>query len=312
MQLNQLQFLLALSKEGSYLKAAKRLDVSQSTISTAIKNLEDELEYQIIQRSNKGLSFTDKGKLVLEKAVAVDADLRELLNLKNSFWDEMAGKMFIAGASHGYNLQLVDLIIKLQEQYPRLQICLEDRNNWEIIRDVAAGNYLMGLLQLNSIDETFYRSEIEKYSLDFCIVEKGNMCFAVGPKHPLFAKEAVSLQEFLQCSVLTYRYQISETFLNFFQQNGYKDRIMILHDVYTSRNLVEKSNFYATFLPEFGVSYDNENYRQNLKIVPIKDFIWNYKSGWVCRKQGYSGREEKAVRLIQQAWKTMREAEKLV
>lgn len=311
-QLNQLQFLLALSNEGSYLKAAKRLNVSQSTISIAIKNLEDELEYQIIQRSSKGLSFTDKGKLVLEKAAVIDSDWRELLNLRNSFMDEMAGKMFLAGASHGYNLQLVDMIIQLQEQYPRLQICLEDRNNLQIIHDVAAGNDLMGLLQLNSIDEIYYRSEMEKDNLQFYLVEQGNMCFAVGPKHPLFAREAVTLNELLQCSVLTYRYQVSETFLNYLQQKGYQERIMILHDIYTSRNLVEKSTYYATFLPEFGVRYDNENYQQNLKIVPLKDFTWRYKSGWVCRKSGYSEREEKAVQVIQQAWKTMREAKKSI
>ena len=120
MQLNQLQFLLALSKEGSYLKTAKRLNVSQSTISMAIKNLEDELNYQIVQRSNKGISFTEKGQQVLEIAALIDMDIRELLNLKNTFLDEMSGKVFIAGASHGYNLQLVDLIIQLQKQYSKI------------------------------------------------------------------------------------------------------------------------------------------------------------------------------------------------
>ncbi len=142
MQLNQLDYLLALSREGSYQKAAKRLHVSQSTISMAIKNLEDELDYLLVQRSSKGISFTEKGKLVLEKAAAIDTELQELLNLKNTFLDEMAGKVFITGASHYYNLQLVDLIIQLQEQYPRLQICLEDRNNLEIIREVAQGKVI--------------------------------------------------------------------------------------------------------------------------------------------------------------------------
>lgn len=309
MQLNQLEFLLALSREGSYQKAAKRLNVSQSTISMAVKNLEDELDYLLVQRSSKGISFTEKGQQVLEKAAAIEIDLRELLNLKNTFLDEMAGKVFIAGASHGYNLQLVDLIIQLQEQYPRLQICLEDRNNLEIIREVAQGGYLMGLLQLNSIDEIFYQNEIEKYNLDFYIVKQGKTCFAVGPKHPLFDKAEVSLEMFLQSSIITSRYQMSETFLNYFRKKGYRERIVILHDIYTSRNLVEKSNFYATFLPEFGLYYDNENYRQNLKAVPIQNFDWTYKSGWVCRKSGYSLREQKVMQLIQQTWKNIQEVE---
>ncbi len=310
MQLNQLQFLLALSQEGSYMKAAKRLNVSQSTISMAIKNLEDELDYKIVQRGSKGISFTEKGLLVLEKAVSIDMDMRELLNLKNTFLDEMAGKVFIAGASHGYNLQLVDLIIQLQKQYSRLQICLEDRNNLEIIREVAQGNYLMGLLQLNSVDEFFYQSEMEKHNLAFSTVNQGDMCFAVGTNHPLYHRDTVCLEEFLQCSILTSRYQVSETFLNFFQKRGYKERVAILHDIYTSRHLVEKSNYYTTFLPAFALRSDNENYQQNLKAVRISDFNWTYKSGWVYRKANYSIREQKIMQLIQQTWTNLQGVER--
>lgn len=310
MQLNQLQFLLALSKDGSYSKAAKRLGVSQSTISMAVKNLEDELDYQILRRSSKGLQFTEKGQLVLEKAAMIDADLRELTNLKNSFFDEMAGKVFIAGASHGYNLQLVDLIIALQEQYSRLQICLEDRNNLEIIQEVAQGNYLMGLLQLNSIDEIYYQTVMEQYNLEFQAVQEGKICFAVGAKHPYYNCSSVTLKDFLQCSIITSRYQMSDIFLKFFRENGYQDKIVVLHDIYTSRHLVEQSNLYATFLPEFGLHDDNANYQQNLKEVPICDFTCSYQSGWVCRKAGYSFWEKKIMDLIQQTWQTMQKAER--
>ncbi|MBQ3508651.1 MAG: LysR family transcriptional regulator [Peptococcaceae bacterium] len=309
MQLNQLQFLLALSKEGSYLKTAKRLNVSQSTISMAIKNLEDELNYQIVKRSNKGISFTEKGQQVLEIAALIDMDIRELLNLKNTFLDEMSGKVFIAGASHGYNLQLVDLIIQLQKQYSRLQICLEDRNNLEIIREVAQGNYLMGLLQLNSVDEEFYQDELKKNNLVFSTVTQGDMCFAIGPNHPLYHRDAVCLEEFLQHSILASRYQVSEIFLSFFQKHGYKERIAILHDIYTSRHLVEKSNYYTTFLPRFGLHSDNKNYQQNLKEVYISDFKWTYKSGWVYRKDNYSVREKKIIQLIQQTWMNLQGVE---
>ncbi len=309
MQLNQLEYLLALSREGSYQKAAKRLHVSQSTISMAIKNLEDELDYLLVQRSNKGISFTEKGKLVLEKAAEIDTELRELLNLKNTFLDEMAGKVSIAGASHGYNLQLVDLIIQLQEQYPHLQICLEDRNNLEIICEVAQGSYLMGLLQLNSIDEIFYQSEIEKYNLEFLQVDSGKMCFAVGPNHFYYGKNGVDLSDFLAYSIIISRYQISELFLNFFMNRGYKERVVILNDIYTSRQLVEKSRVHTTLFPEFGMYRDNGIYRQNLKEVIFNNFTCTYKSGWVYKKNNYSLRNQRVIQLIQQTWKSMQEVE---
>lgn len=303
MQLNQLEYLLALSREGSYQKAAKRLNVSQSTISMAVKNLEEELDYKILQRSNRGLVFTEKGKLVLEKAVEVESDVQELLNLKNIFFAEIAGRFFIAGASHYYNLQLVNLIIQLQERYSRLQICLEDRNNLEIIREVAQKTYLMGLVQLNNIDEIFYFNEMEQHNLAFEMIEQENMCFVVGPKHPCYQVESVTLEELLQHSIIISRYQMSEIFLNHLRAKGYYEKIVILHDIYASRDLVEKSSFYATLIPEFGTSFDNQIYRQNLKVVSISNFDCSYKSGWVYRKSGYSNREQKIIHLLQEEWK---------
>ncbi len=309
MQLNQLEYLLALSREGSYQKAAKRLNVSQSTISMAVKNLEDELDYLLVQRSNKGISFTEKGKMVLEKAAEIDVELQELLNLKNTFVDGMAGKFHIAGASHGYNLQMVDLIIQLQEQYPRLQICLEDRNNMEILREVAQNRYLMGLLQLNSINEIFYRNEIEKYNLEFAEIDSGKMCFAVGPEHRYYGKVNVELREFLNYSTIVSRYQIDELFLNYFRNRGYKEQIVILNDLYISRQLIEKSPFYTTFFPEFAIYRNNGIYEQNLKEVSFCDFNCTYKTGWVYRKNDSMLRNQRVIQLIQQTWKTMQEVE---
>ncbi len=298
MRLNQLQFLLTLSREGSYQKAAQRLQVSQSTISMAIKNLEDELNCQLVQRGKDGIFFTEKGKLILEQVVDIDEDLRELSNLKNSFIDKMAGQFCIAGASHRYNLELVDLIIKLHKIYPRLQISLEDRNNLEIIRKVAQRKYPIGLLQLNSIDEIFYESEMEKNNLIFSFIKQGKMCFVAGVKHPLYGKKEVSLDELLKYSILTYRYEINDIFLNFLRQHGYKEQVVIMHDIYTSRALVEKSNQCITIIPESGVENDNVVYKQNLKILPVTDFECTYKIGWVYRNERYSRLEQDVIQLL--------------
>lgn len=308
MRLNQLEYLLALAREGSYQKAAKQLGVSQSTISMAIKSLEDELAFQLVQRSGRELSLTKKGQLVVEKAAAIDLDVRELKNLKNTFLDEMAGTFIIACASHNFNLKLIDLIIRLQEEYPRLKICLEDRNNFDIIQRVSQRKCLMGLLQLNSIDEIFYKNELTYHSLDFVQIDEGKMYFAVGPEHPYYKKK-VDMAIFLNYSTMIFRYQVSALFEKFFKQHGYKERIVILNDTYTSRHLVEHSNFYTTIFPEFGFHRDNEIYGQHLGKVDISDFDCLYHSGWICRHSGYSQREQHVMQLIWKTWKEMQNEE---
>lgn len=85
MQLNQLQFLLELSREGSYSKVAKKLGVSQSTVSVAVTNLENELNCLLVERGGRRVSFTEKGQYVLTQAEEIEQNLEELINIKKHF-----------------------------------------------------------------------------------------------------------------------------------------------------------------------------------------------------------------------------------
>ena len=307
MRLNQLEYLLAVAREGSYQNAAKRLGVSQSTISVAIKNLEEELAFQLVQRSGKGVALTKKGQLVVEKAASIELDMREMQNLRHAFLDEIAGTFIICGASHNFNLQLVDLIIRLRENYPRLQLWLEDRNNLDVIQEVSQRKCLLGLVQLNSIDDIFYQNEMRYHNLDFTKIDEGKMYFAVGRSHPYFNKNVGDINSFLSRSTMIFRYQVSALFEKYFKQHGYKERIVIINDTFTSRHLVENSNFYTTLFPEFGFYHDNDIYQQHLTKVDLSDFECFYQSGWVTRRSGYSPREQFIIRLIQHTWQEMKE-----
>lgn len=307
MQLNQLQFLLAVSREGSYSKAAKHLGVSQSTISTAVNNLEDELGCLLLERRRNGILFTRKGEYILEKAEEIETYIDEIFNVKNTFWDEVAGNVYIASASHHYMMQLINLIIDLQREHSRLQISALDENNSKIITDVAQRRCLMGLLQINTVDENFYKNEIQKFDLKFSFIEKGRMCFSVGPLHPLYYKTDIKLSDFLESSIIVSRYDMNETFHNFFYNRGYKNKFMVIQDVQASRNLVEKSASHVIYLPECGLEEDNIYYNQHLKILEIPDFKWMYVSGWVTRRRGHTLRERKIEQLIQERWERQME-----
>ncbi len=304
MQLSQLKYLLVLSKEGSYLNAAKQLNVSQSTISMAIKNLQDELGYQIVQRTGKGLVFTEKGRLLLEKAALIDIELQKLQNIRYSLFSDMSGSVHIAGASYGQILQLVDLIIFLQKQYPGIQFHLDDRSNMRIIDGVCQGKYLAGFLQLNSIDDFYFQGLIAKNDLEFDVLEKGNMCFAAGSNFPLLQKEEVEFKEFLQSTVITSRYQMTDYFLDYLRQRGYDKKIVVMNDIYTSRKMIDQSEIYSSFIPEFGT--EDSNTIGNLHIIPIKDFNCCYTFGLIYRKNSLLSRERELIRILKNSWYMMK------
>ena len=61
MTLNQLKYIIAISKENSLNDAAKKLFISQPSLSAAVHSLEEELGFDIFIRSKSGISLTTKG-----------------------------------------------------------------------------------------------------------------------------------------------------------------------------------------------------------------------------------------------------------
>ena len=61
MNLNQFEYLLTVYQEKSITKAAQKLFVSAPAISTAVKQMEEELGYSILIRQPNGIVFTEKG-----------------------------------------------------------------------------------------------------------------------------------------------------------------------------------------------------------------------------------------------------------
>ena len=62
MTFQQLEYIVEISKCGSINKAAQKLFLSQSGISTAVRELENELGIRVLARSNRGVEFTPEGK----------------------------------------------------------------------------------------------------------------------------------------------------------------------------------------------------------------------------------------------------------
>ena len=71
MTFQQLTYVVEVSKCGSINKAAHKLFLSQSGISTAVRELEQELGIQFFTRSNRGVEFTPEGREFLGYAVSL-------------------------------------------------------------------------------------------------------------------------------------------------------------------------------------------------------------------------------------------------
>ena len=68
MNLRDLNYLVMVAQTRSFVKAAEKCFVSQPTISTQIKKLENNLGVKLLERSNKRVLLTDVGKAIVVSA----------------------------------------------------------------------------------------------------------------------------------------------------------------------------------------------------------------------------------------------------
>lgn len=83
MELEQLRIFLAVAREGSFTRAAKKLYISHSTTSRAVTALEEELGKPLLHRGNRVLGLTEAGALVC-------AEAEELLRRADAIKDRVA------------------------------------------------------------------------------------------------------------------------------------------------------------------------------------------------------------------------------
>ncbi len=84
MKIEQFQYILAIYETGSISKAAERFYLSRPNISNAVRNLENELGFEIMERGAKGVRFTKEGLLFVQKAVRILKDVDEIQEIGNS------------------------------------------------------------------------------------------------------------------------------------------------------------------------------------------------------------------------------------
>ncbi len=84
MTIDQLKGVVAIDEEGSVSRAAKRLYISQSTLSNAVASLEREVGFLIFERNNRGMAVTPQGRELISYARSIVNFSEDILSISDS------------------------------------------------------------------------------------------------------------------------------------------------------------------------------------------------------------------------------------
>lgn len=193
MTLNQLKYVITLSKVNSINEAAKILFISQPSLTSSLKSLEEELGFDIFLRSKTGISLTVKGseflgyaKSVVEQFDILDAKYISQGTAKRSFQVSMQHYTFAVNA-------FVEVINQYGMDEYKFEI--HETKTHEVIENVKNQKSEIGVLYLNEYNKSVLGKIFNDSNIEFIPLFACNIYVYMSKSNPLAKNKLIKMED---------------------------------------------------------------------------------------------------------------------
>lgn len=282
MKLEQLQLLIDIVECGSMNEAAKKNYIARSSVSTSMKNLENELGGTLFRRSSRGTVLTPFGAEVYDQARGICAKLDFL---RNSPETSRAEKLTIT--SLYCSLAYKALIVLFKNVDPRyFSASIQENGLLRSIDMVSRGIADLGVVSLFHGSESIAETRMENAGVLFHPLTERRLYAVVGTRNPFFSKdvERVSLED-----LSGFPYFLNYDSVTEFSMERFMEKRDPLRSVIQVTDLACALRLVAETDGVLIETDDRELYREfyqaeGLRFIPMSDESMKCTLGWISRK----------------------------
>jgi LysR family hydrogen peroxide-inducible transcriptional activator len=187
MTLQELKYLVALADHGHFGRAAEACFITQSTLSTQIKKLEDFLGVTLFDRSLKRVTPTPIGQEILQAARSIVEESERIRELAKHAQDPMARTIHLGVIPTLGPYYLPHALTLVHKKHPDLRLLLREEMTPQILQHLVDGKLDAGLLAL-PVSEDSLRVEPLFYEPFFAALPAG---------HPLAKREVLKVSDIM-------------------------------------------------------------------------------------------------------------------
>lgn len=202
MRIQQLEYLERIIEAGSINEAAKRLFLTQPSLSNAVKELENEMGIQIFQRSSGGISLTAEGR----EFMTYSKQILDQVNLMNERYKngQQRKQSFSVSAQHYAFVvhAFVELIKSVNAN--EYQFTLRETETQNIFNDLAQFKSELGILYTNGFNQKIMQRLFKENNLVFTPLFVAKPHIFVSRYNPLTSKSSVNLSDLEDYPYLSY------------------------------------------------------------------------------------------------------------
>ena len=172
MNIRDLQYLVALAQHRHFGRAADASFVSQPTLSTQIKKLEDELGVSLVERAPRNVLLTEVGAEIARRARGILAEVDQIKSIAQRTRDPESGSLRL-GIFPTLGPYLLPHIVPLvRERYPRLELLLREEKSDQILHMLREGSLDAGILALPLHDDSLHTEFLFEESFVLAVPEQ--------------------------------------------------------------------------------------------------------------------------------------------
>ena len=179
--LQQYRYLVAVADTLHFRRAAETVHVTQPTLSTQLRELEERLGVQLVERSRSGVTLTPIGQEIVARARGLLRDAADIATLARTGADPLAGtiRVGVVGSLGSYFLPLV--IPALHAAHPKLKFYVREGTATDLLTRLRDG----------ALDLLFFPTPLEDRTLHVAPLFHEPLLVVLPSDHPLAAQAVV-------------------------------------------------------------------------------------------------------------------------
>lgn len=180
-----LRYLVAVADHGHFGRAASACYVSQPTLSTQLKKLEQYLGVQLIERTNKQVMLTPTGRSIADRSRRILNDVADIVDTARAAGDPMAGDLRIGLIPTVGPYLLPHLVPALAAAQPRLRPLLYEEQTALLLERLRRGD----------LDAAIMAVPVEDDGLNHASLFREPFCLAMPADHPFAERASIELTD---------------------------------------------------------------------------------------------------------------------
>jgi LysR family transcriptional regulator, hydrogen peroxide-inducible genes activator len=180
--LKQLEYLVALAETQHFGKASQRCNVTHSTLSAGIKELESVLGVSLAERTKRKVTMEPLGVEIAERATLLLRDAEDIMELAATHREPLTGKIRLGVIPTIGPFLLPGVLMPLNSTYPDLRLYLKEDQTDALLQQLRAGEIDLALIAL----------PFETDGLTTTDLFEDEFQFACHADHPLAKRNVVS------------------------------------------------------------------------------------------------------------------------